>query len=110
MFALSASTTDIVVSIVSTAGVVAAAVIPLHYQHRRANKKLLEQQKQVHEDNRMDHMETASKVDSLLTTAVVLSAKVESVDTRLDMVHDDLRHVKHSLRDHSVRIHDLEVS
>lgn len=110
MFALSASSTDIIVSVVSTAGVVAAAVVPLHYQHKRSNRKLLEQQERVHNDNRSDHAETAQKVDSLLTTAVVLSAKVESVDSRLDMVHDDLRHVKHSLRDHSVRIHDLEVS
>lgn len=110
MLALDPSQADIIVGFLAFGGVVFATVTPLYFQQRKSNRVLLEQQRKVHEDNRLDHADTAMKVDSLLTTAHVLHAKVESVDSRLDMVHDDLKHVKHSLRDHSIRIHDLEVS
>jgi hypothetical protein len=38
-----------------------------------------------------------------------MHTQVENLDLRLNIVHDDLKHVKHQLRDQSVRIHDLEM-
>lgn len=79
------------------------------YQQRKTAKKLLSRQDVVHQDNRKDHAETSSKVDQLINATSLLGTKVEGIDTRLDIVHDDLKHVKHQLRDQSVRIHDLEM-
>lgn len=88
-------------------GVLALAGVVI--QQIRSTNKLMKQQQSVHQDNRDDHAETSSKVDQLLNATTVLNTKVSGLDTRLDIVHDDLKHVKHQLRDQSVRIHDLEM-
>lgn len=69
----------------------------------------MQQQETVHQDNRNDHAETSRKVDQLINATTVMHTQVENLDLRLNIVHDDLKHVKHQLRDQSVRIHDLEM-
>lgn len=85
------------------------ALVGILVQQRKTARKLISQQVSVHQDNRKDHAETSAKVDQLITATGLLGTKVEGIDTRLDIVHDDLKHVKHQLRDQSVRIHDLEM-
>jgi hypothetical protein len=59
------------------------------------------QARHVHRDNRLDHAQTAAAVDGLVST--VGDMRADQLDIKADV-----RETRDTLRDHSLRIRDLE--
>lgn len=98
VIALDPGTATVAAAFFTMLGVLVPALVALYMQQRK-----------VHKDNRSDHAETSKKVDDLIGIVTPLSVNVSSVESRLEMVQEDVKDMKYHLRDHSVRILNLEV-